>query len=366
MELSRKKKILVSPLDWGLGHATRCIPLISMLVDKGFEVLIGADGRPAALLRKEFPELEQVRIPGYDIHYPKGSGMAISMALQLPQIYSAVNREHQLTENLVLKEGIDAVISDNRFGCWSARVPSVYITHQLSIKAPAGLSFAEPLLYCLHVGFMRHYGECWIPDIAGQGSLSGDLAHRRRSPVPAYFVGPLTRFKNSAPAKGKIYDLMFIISGPEPQRGIFENLIMDALSKGNYKALVVAGRPETIENKITGPGVKLCTHMETPAMMEAMMASELIICRSGYSGIMDLATLGCRAAFVPTPGQTEQEYLARYHHLKGNYFQVSQKKFNLDGLVKNAMEFGGVKITPDHSLLSARINELAARLESKR
>jgi len=354
---------LVSPLDWGLGHATRCIPLIRQLLRLDFEVIIGAEGRAAALLAREFPQLELVAIPGYDILYPKGSGMALHMGMQLPRISRAIRGEHTFLDKMVKDRRLDAVISDNRFGLWSVKVPSIYMTHQLTIKAPPAMALTEFFLHRMHARYIRNFGECWIPDLEGKDGLSGDLAHKRPGPVPTFFIGPLSRFIAASPAAEKKYDLMFIISGPEPQRSIFEDITMQALSSGRHKALVLTGKPEQTKNQVHHESIEVQPHMDTSAMQAAMLSSDLVICRSGYSTIMDLATLGCRAVFVPTPGQTEQEYLARYHTEKGHYFHLRQDKFDLDRMISGSKGYEGIKITNDEHLLKERINELASRLD---
>ena len=363
--MSARRKILLGPLDWGLGHTTRCIPVIRQLLEHGFEVLAGVEGRPAALLKKEIPQVEQVTLPGYGIQYAKGSGMALRLALQLPHIRRVIRLEHEFLDKMVKDGRVDAVISDNRFGLWSSKIPSIYITHQLTIKTPPALAFAEAVLHRWHASYIRHFNECWIPDMEDDG-LSGELAHKRPSPVPAYFIGPLSRFQPATPVPDKKFDLMFIISGPEPQRSFFEDIAMQALTSGRYRALILTGKPETFESRSQGDILEIYSHMDTASMQAAMLASGLIICRPGYSGIMDLATLGCRAAFVPTPGQTEQEYLAHFHAIKKHYFNVRQKQFDLERLINGAKEYKGIKIRPDSSMLKARIDELAARLTRQR
>jgi len=363
--LSHGKKILVSPLDWGLGHATRCIPVIRALIDNGMDVVLGSGGSQTALLGEEFPGLEQVPIPGYGIRYSRGAGMLPALLRQLPRLMRAVRREHKLVDQLVKEGRIDAVISDNRFGLWSARVPSVYISHQLNIKAPKGFSFAESFLHRLHAGFIRNFDQVWIPDQPDAPGFSGDLAHRRKSPVAAHFIGPLTRFSRPLEMPEKKYDLMFIISGPEPQREIFHKMAMHALKNEKYKAVVVSGTPGSERSGEHSDNIEIYPHLSSPEMQEAMLSSGLIICRPGYSTIMDLATLGCRAAFVPTPGQTEQEYLARLHSDNGHYFHLRQKDFDLDTLVRESEYYSGMSFQAEPGLLERRIVHLLSDLKDK-
>ena len=210
-------KILVAPLDWGLGHATRCIPIIKYLLEKKCEVVIGADGRPLQLLQKEFSALEFVVMPGYNISYPKDGSMVLKMAIQIPKILTGIKHEHELLKKIIKEKKIDAVISDNRFGLWSGEVPCVFITHQLMVKSP----FGEKIIHQLNKNYISKYSECWVPDHSGENNLSGDLSHKFSLPKNVKFIGALSRFTNEFILQKK-YDLLIILSGPESQRTVFE------------------------------------------------------------------------------------------------------------------------------------------------
>ena len=360
--MNKKRNILVCPLDWGLGHASRCVPIIRMLIAKDINVILGASGRTASFLRSEFPELDFIPIEGYNINYPKRGGMSVHMVGQAPSIINAIRREHIILDQLIDKHQIHAVLSDNRFGMWSERIPSIYMTHQVMIKAPSLLPFAENILYHLHKRYISNFDECWIPDTKVNG-LSGDLAHKKPCPIPAYFIGPQSRFAATAsPIPEKTHKFMFIISGPEPQRSIFERIIIEQLKEYEHKVIVLSGKPELNMLKKHEGKAEIHTHMITADMLHAMRSSDLIICRSGYSGIMDLSVLGLPAVFVPTPGQTEQEYLAKYHTKSGHYYSVAQNKFSLKGLTEAAKEYSGIQIKVDNGILSERIDQLILSL----
>jgi len=361
--MNRRKKILIAPLDWGIGHATRCVPLIRLIQEKGAEVIISANGRSASFLQSEFPALQHIQIPAYNIRYPRHSSMAMHMLRKSPAIIKSISKEHRALDVLIDEIGIDAVISDNRFGVWSDKTPSVYITHQVMIKAPAGWSFIEEMLYRIHRNYIKHYDECWIPDSEEDGGLSGKLAHQRTCPVPAYFIGPQSRFKlPPGPLPEKKYDLMAIISGPEPQRSIFEDMLLKQLKGTFHKSLVLLGKPEKDMTPEVSENIEVHAHMSTSKMQQAMLSSSLIICRSGYSGIMDLASLGRQAVLVPTPGQTEQEYLAQYHQQKHHFYRVKQADFNISNIVQASRNYPGLTALPQNDILQERIDMLLSRL----
>jgi hypothetical protein len=172
--MQQPQRILICPLDWGLGHATRCIPVIRAFLGQNAEVLIAADGRAYELLQQEFPELQFIRLKGYEIRYPSSGSMAASMLLSIPKILSGIKREHRELEKIIAEHKIDTVVSDNRYGCWNKQVKSIFITHQLMLKSP----FGEGLLHRIILSHIKKYDECWIPDHAAENNLSGELSHK--------------------------------------------------------------------------------------------------------------------------------------------------------------------------------------------
>jgi len=316
------KRILIAPLDWGLGHATRCIPLIRHILQTGNQPVIATADRPFELLKSEFPQAEFIHLKGYDISYPEGSGMVWKMFKLIPHILKRIRDEHRELEDMIGKYRLDAVISDNRFGLYTDKVPCVYITHQVMIKAP----FFEPLLHRLHKGYMEKFAFTWIPDHAENG-LSGDLSQRYSLPKNGSFIGPLTRFHQKRTTL--IRDILVLISGPEPQRTRFENMVLNQLEHFDGTAMAVLGTPEKQEDRQNSKGHRIVSHLPADEMETAIAEAKLIISRSGYSTIMDLSVLGKKAVFVPTPGQTEQEYLAKKYHTEKKHLLILQKDFNL-------------------------------------
>ena len=310
-------KILIAPLNWGLGHATRCVPVIQKLIAEGHEVVIVADGYPIAFLRQEFPSLRFLEFPSYSIYYSTGKSQIGAMIFNLPNIISGIIREHLWLRNLLRAECFDQVISDNRFGMWNHRVYSVYITHQIMVKMPDSLNFFEPFVYWLHKMVIKQYDECRIPDHAENGGLSGDLAHKYPLPDNAEFIGPLSRFQGQESTQPETkYEIVAVISGVEPQRSIFENNLILKYKNRPEKVLIVQGQPiqaEKISKQIGS--ITLVSHLPDDEMVAVLIGANKIICRSGYSSIMDLYALNClnKTELIPTPGQTEQEYLFTVH-----------------------------------------------------
>lgn len=353
----RKKNVLVAPLDWGLGHATRCVPIINALLKKGANVIIAADGRPLSFLKKEFPEFSFVQFPGYGITYQKNGSFILKISTAIPQIFQSIYNEHRMLEEIINTYSIDLVISDNRFGLWNKRVPSIFITHQINIKSPFNSKYFDELLFNFNKGFIKNYKECWVPDFEGDINLSGDLSHKNKLPVPTYFINPLSRFtKFHDDTLEENIDLMALISGPEPQRSIFEDIILNQIKDLNVTAVVVKGTPEKKKSYQINGNITVYPHLPGGLLQKCLKRSKIVICRSGYSTIMDLAVLGKKAILVPTPGQTEQEYLAKYYFDKRYFYTCEQKKFNINESLIKSKSFEGINLDWDYNLLEERIN----------
>jgi len=305
-------KILICPLNWGLGHATRCVPVIRKLIDKGHEVVIVADGYPLVFLRQEFPSLRFIEFPSYSIYYSAGKSQVGAMIFNFPDIIKGIINEHIWLRNLLRSEHFDQVISDNRFGMWNKHVHSVYITHQLMVKMPQHLKFLELLVHWIHKAFINRYDECWIPDRFENGGLSGDLAHKYPLPLNAKFIGTLSRFQGTQSVEPNTdFDVVAVISGVEPQRTIFEDSLIWKYQNLQEKVLIVRGQPQAMKNKKQIGNICFVSHLPDYELAAVLFGAKNIICRSGYSSIMDLDALNClkKAELIPTPGQTEQEYL---------------------------------------------------------
>ncbi|HLP16292.1 MAG TPA: glycosyltransferase, partial [Bacteroidota bacterium] len=239
--MNRKKRILIAPLNWGLGHASRCIPIIERFRVRGADVVLAADGRPYDFLKNEFPDAELHRLRDINITYPDSSSMLGAMLRQLPQLLSTYRNERAVSARLIADLKIDGIVSDNRFGLFSGGIPCIYMTHQISIMPPRLFAWSEPVLRRVHAALISRYTECWIPDSPGEINLSGALSHGIPLPSNAQFIGPLSRLH---PADVPIrYDCAVVLSGPEPQRTIFESIILRQIEKLPVRAIVIQGIP---------------------------------------------------------------------------------------------------------------------------
>ena len=327
---SKHKKILVAPLNWGLGHAARCIPLIRSLLNSNFEPVLAGDGPPLELLKKEFPQLKYYELPPYSVAYAKkGSVLKYKLLFQTPKILSAVSKERKLVEQIVEKEDLKGIISDNRFGVRSDKIPSIYITHQLRVLS-GSTSFLSTKL---HQNFISKFDECWIPDLEKTDSLAGELSQSDKIPIKTRYIGPLSRF--SAKTVKKNIDLLVVLSGPEPQRSMLESQLTQDLKMFKGQCLMVQGKVDETQHIVQEGNLKVVNFMLTEELEEAFHRSKLVLCRSGYSTIMDLEALHAKAFFVPTPGQYEQQYLAKRMKHMGIANFVQQDKFSLEALSTN-------------------------------
>ena len=359
------RRILISPLDWGLGHASRIIPLINRYLEQGDNVIIASSGLSLNLLKKQFPTLESIEIPSFKMKYSAGKSQVWAVIKAFPRLIYYSIREHSALKRIVNEENIDFIISDNRFGLFHKTVPSAYITHQLLIKLPKGWAWLEPFVAFVHRCIINRFTECLVPDFEDMSeSLAGELSHPTKKPRNVRYIGALSRFSKRCTPYGRatvgdtitqasplrsdtclqnritpygrenlITDCVLaysqnssllalaILSGAEPQRSIFEKeLLVSLQSKPHENIILVQGKIEA-EQKVSKVGkVTVYNFMSSEELQEYILKADEIICRSGYSSIMDLHALGklLNATLIPTPGQTEQEYLAEYisNHIK--------------------------------------------------
>ena len=334
----RKLRILVAPLDWGLGHATRCIPIIKELALHGCEITLAGEGAQEILLKKEFPALQFLSLPGYRIQYAGGGyKMAWKILRQIPELRKTIQNEKKWLKKNVIEFGFDAVISDNRYGLYHKNIPCVFITHQLLIKSP--WKWTEKIIQKQNYSFINQFTECWIPDNEGPDNFAGALSHPAQMPNrPVYYTGPLSRFRSTGLPEKPNY-LLIILSGPEPQRSIFENIIISQISDYKGTATIVRGLPGTPSLIPSTDSIHFYNHLCAEELNIEMEKAAFVIARSGYSTLMDAMALNKKCILVPTPGQTEQEYLAKYFAKKGYSIFTSQTNFSLNEALIRATNF---------------------------
>ena len=329
--MKNNRRILISPLDWGLGHASRIIPIINRYIELGDNVIIAGSGLSLKLLKKQFPTLHSIEIPSFKMRYSSGNSQVWAVVKAFPKLIFYSIKEHQVLKRIVKEENIDFIISDNRFGLFHNTTPSAYITHQLLIKLPKGWTWLEPFVAFVHRCIINRFTECWVPDFEDVSeSLAGELSHPNKMPRNVKYIGTLSRFQLGVRSEelgvrseelGVRNLALAILSGAEPQRTMFEEELLTSLQDNPHENIILVQGKIEAQQKITKVGkVIVYNYMGTEELQKNILKADKIICRSGYSSIMDLYALGKlqNATLIPTPGQTEQEYLAEYisNHIK--------------------------------------------------
>jgi uncharacterized protein (TIGR00661 family) len=358
-------KVLICPLDWGIGHATRCIPVVHLFMEHGYEVVIAADGRPLELLRKEFPGCRFICLKGIRITYPRGRAMLLKMAFLAPSLLYGYFREHRELKKILAAEHPGVILSDNRYGVWNRNCYCIFMTHQMRIIFPRPVRFLTGVTERLISRTLRRFNECWIPDFEFHQGLAGQLSHPSVLPPGVHYIGTLSRF-SVPPDSHEIplpcdHDIMVSLSGPEPQRTILEKMMFEQLKDSGLQGVIVRGLTERNEEWDLTDKIHVFSHLPTGRMKEHLLRSQIIICRSGYSSLMDLVSLGKKAILIPTPGQPEQEYLARYLMEKKIYFSMPQYHFDLLYAIEMTRNYPGLVMQNDFLILKERIRELSSR-----
>ncbi|SHE84080.1 conserved hypothetical protein [Flavobacterium fontis] len=322
-----RKNILVAPLNWGLGHATRCIPIIRQLLAEGFQPIIASDGAALALLQREFPALVHLELPSYHIAYAKNpKNFKWKLLKNSPKTIAAIFEEKKLVRQWIAEYQLAGIISDNRLGVYSKKIPSVIITHQLTVLSGKTTWISSGL----HRFFIQKFQECWVPDWGGAINLSGKLGHPEKLPITTRYIGVLSRLvKKEVP---ETIDYVILLSGPEPQRSLLEEKLRHEMQQIKGEIVLIRGVVESSIKKTVEPPFTIYNYLTSEGLSDILNSAKIVICRSGYTTIMDLAKLDKKAFFIPTPGQFEQEYLAKRLHRDGKIPQCSQKDFRHEKL----------------------------------
>lgn len=327
--VSAQNKILVSPLNWGLGHATRCIPIIRMLLEHEYEVVLGTSGSSGVLLQQVFPQLLHLNVPSHTFTYSRTAALfAARVIQQIPQLITQTRKEHQWLMEQQKRHQFKAVISDNRFGMYHKDIPSIFITHQLGLKTGLG-TFSDQLVQKIKYQKLKHFDACWVPDIKGDITLAGALSHPKKLPeIPVEYIGWLSGIEKVKVPEEQGH-LLILLSGPEPLRTQWEKQLMPDVQSYPHPVSFVRGLPEDMDAPVKEGNKTYYPNVSRSILSQLVSKSTAIICRSGYSSVMDIIHHRKKAILVPTPGQPEQEYLAV--HLSENNIApfISQKTFTL-------------------------------------
>jgi hypothetical protein len=354
------RRILISPLNWGFGHAGRMIPLAAELKRRGHEVIFGVDKSLIPLVSNELPDITITEIRGVRISYSRHLPQYLCIFLQLPRIIASSVREYYHLRRMASRLQPDLIISDSRFGFRHRKICSVYVTHQLRIAFPRWLRLMEPLGVRIHRMIISSFDLCVVPDYPGPVNLSGRLSHDLPLPDNICYCGPLSRFGTVMPPAGDLPPSVsaaasgaasesagrklprrpfccLILSGPEPQRSILLEKVTAAVTE--MPLAILSATP--LQTELTGNReITVVTNPDTATMKRYLVEAEVIIARAGYTTIMELVSLGRGAILIPTPGQTEQEYLGRYLNRRLEFVTVSQENIRPCALLRHISPAG--------------------------
>ena len=343
MATVKPKNILIAPLDWGLGHTTRCIPLIRHIQQLGHNPIVAGNASQRAFIQQTMgASVATVHLDGYNVTYSKWNKAAqAGLLAQLPRIAATIAREHNWLQQQAAALQLHGVIADNRYGLYHARLPSAIITHQLQVLTGMG-PLADRAAQLLHYRLLRRYTAIWVADAADIASnLGGRLSHPARLPGQSEYLGLLSRFspaqaRQEPEARGT---LMILLSGPEPQRSNLARILWGQALAHKGAVIFIEGNDTVVAPSYIPPHITYRKRLTDAGLAPLLMAADMVICRSGYSTIMDLAALQKKAILIPTPGQTEQLYLARHLHAQGMYYSAGQDGFDMQQALAEAAIF---------------------------
>ena len=360
-------KALVAPLDWGLGHATRCAPVVREFLEKGCDVELAVTRGNAAILREMFPDVRQRLAPSYNIVYPKhGYNMAFWLLKNSAHLRAVMRAEHHYAEEMVERHGYDILVSDNRFAFRSRKAKSVYMTHQCRIAFPKMFRMFEAFGAAWHASVMSRFDEVWVPDVPEFPGYAGSLSHVERCPRPLKFVGPLSRFAMLPLTQSTEKDLgiVAVVSGVEPARSRFASRLSSVLPQIPGKHVVILGKPASSLKTWTAGNVTFYNHLPTQEFADVISRAGWVISRGGYSTVMDMAVLGAKCIFVPTPGQYEQVVLAADLSAAGFAVSIEEGSLSVDSLSKALQRTDVVELPrqSQNTLLSDAVTQILRRI----
>lgn len=331
-----KNRVLIAVLDWGLGHATRMVPVIKEVKKRADEVFLTSSGGAKVFLENRFPEIEVFEMPDRPVSYNnRGAGFFLLKRsfgqLKLNQI------QHEFIAHKIELLNITHIISDNVYGAYSQKIPSALITHQLQLKSPVLKKVVNKKL----ARWLENFSEIWIPDLPGDASISGEMALNKYYQGETKFLGHISRF-DAGTSSQKDINYLAVLSGPEPQRTILEEMLLQKFSTLSGNRVIVGGKPGAVHKC---GGIEYFDFLGEEELQDKMKRSKLIICRSGYSTILDLVKISALACLIPTPQQPEQRYLAQRMRRKRWFYTVEQHdvfQMDFESLLPSSQDFKGL------------------------
>lgn len=322
-------KIIYALCSWGLGHATRSLPVIRRLIKEGHEITIISHDRALTLLKNELKESAIfVDIPDYPLLVSENKQQFIAKSMVYwPLFIQRMESGLQQLTKLLKTTPCDRIISDGRYDMYSKSIPSFFISHQMRIMNPMRFEMFERGSETFNLFFFKRFKEILIPDYETD-DLSGDLSHNlhKIDEKKLHYVGVLSDFNKKRLKKD--IDYFISLSGPEPQRSILEEKILSQINDLSGNIVITLGKTEKKE-QITNENIKTYSYLTKEERETLLNKTKLVISRSGYSTILDLSVIGTKALMIPTPGQVEQEYLAQYHKNKNSCHSINQDDIHL-------------------------------------
>jgi len=335
-------EIIYGVCSWGLGHATRSLPVIRKLISEDYHVTVISNGRSLEVLKKELgPDLQYVDIPDYPMLLSENTRQFLAKSMVYwPVFIKRIEDGLAQLQKILQKKHYDCIISDARYDMYSKKIPSFFISHQMRIMNPLQIQMFERAMERFNQFFFKRFIDVIVPDYK-EDNLSGDLSHhlRRIDEDSIHYVGVLSDF-SKRPLKKDI-DYLISISGPEPQRSMLEEKLASQAHELEGNVVMTLGKAENY-SIVKKKHLTTYSFVTKELREELLNRAKLVVSRSGYSTIMDVAVVGTKALFIPTPGQIEQEYLSQYHNSLGTFYSVSQDVIHLKTDVLKAAERTGI------------------------
>lgn len=341
-----------------MGHTTRCLPLIQCLLDLGCIPVFAGNDAQKEIATSRFPSIETTTLNGYRVGYSRIAWWFMPrLLMQVPKVWLRIVQEHQWLKQAATALRLDGVISDNRYGLYHSNLPCVIMTHQLRILSGLG-SFWDDSVQQVNYRLLNRFDQTWVVDVAQAPGLSGDLAHPAKLPTSATYIGLLSHLlsptleRRSKPTGDAI---LILLSGPEPQRTLLHDRLWEQLKTINRPVFFVAGNRDA---KLVGPippHVQFFPQVDSRLLNTLLDQTSTVVCRSGYSTLMDLTLWDKEVILIPTPGQTEQAYLADLHASVGKHRHAHQEKIDLNiALAENQHKVESVQQFHESSYLIHR------------